>query len=168
MPQAILFAFIGSFLNYWVSKYMLLRQHKMPDMFSDFMANFFSNFMPWIILVWACTFRIFLSMIFRHYNLATESLIDTSDIKESLSDAADAVKNLDTDDIKEMFDGVANSVPLVAVFIAVIFILLPVRTLLNCCVDEHAALEDESEYKTLALTFSTDYDKENPLTIKKG
>jgi hypothetical protein len=50
IPFAIPIALVGSILNYWSYKYMLLRQHKMPDMFSDLMAIFFSNFMPWIIL----------------------------------------------------------------------------------------------------------------------
>lgn len=58
IPQAIPLACIGIFLDYWVYKYMLLRRHKMPEMFSDLMAIFFANFMPWVIFMQSIAFFI--------------------------------------------------------------------------------------------------------------
>lgn len=56
VPLAIPMALIGSFLNYWTYKYMLLRRHTMPNMFSREMATFFSNLIPYMALVWAIAF----------------------------------------------------------------------------------------------------------------
>jgi len=60
IPQAIPAALLGTTVNYWFSKYMLLRIHKMPDMFSGLMAQFFANLMPLIILIWALSFEYFI------------------------------------------------------------------------------------------------------------
>ena len=51
IPQAILVALFGSFATFWSLKYQLLRRDKMPEMFSVFMATFYANFLPYIILV---------------------------------------------------------------------------------------------------------------------
>ena len=51
IPVAIPLAFVSSFCFYWVTKYSFLRRYKMPDMFGELMATFFSNFMPWLIFV---------------------------------------------------------------------------------------------------------------------
>lgn len=59
IPHAIPMALFGTVLNYWSSKYNLLRIHKMPEMFSELMASFFANLMPWVALVWAASFHIF-------------------------------------------------------------------------------------------------------------
>jgi hypothetical protein len=50
IPQAIPFALLSTFFGYWTLKYSLLRRYKMPEMFSELMATFFSNFMPWLVL----------------------------------------------------------------------------------------------------------------------
>lgn len=63
IPLAIPLAFVGSVFNYWAYKYMLLRKHKMPEMFSDTMATFFANFMPTVLIVWGISFCVFLSKI---------------------------------------------------------------------------------------------------------
>lgn len=60
IPQAIPAALFGTTLNYWFSKYMVLRIHKMPDIFSGLMAQFFANLMPYIILMWASSFYYFM------------------------------------------------------------------------------------------------------------
>ena len=60
IPQAIPAALFGTVVNYWFSKYMLLRIHKMPEMFSGLMAQFFANLMPVIILIWALSFQYFI------------------------------------------------------------------------------------------------------------
>lgn len=59
IPHAIPMALVGTVLNYWSSKYNLLRVYKMPEMFSDLMASFFANLMPWVALIWAASFHIF-------------------------------------------------------------------------------------------------------------
>jgi len=59
IPHAIPIALIGSLYSYWVYKYMFLRQHKAPEMFSDYMATFFANAMPYIGLLWAMAFAFF-------------------------------------------------------------------------------------------------------------
>ena len=56
LPQAIPAALIGSFLSYWSLKYQLLRRDKMPDQFSEFMATFFANMMPYVILIQAAAY----------------------------------------------------------------------------------------------------------------
>ena len=63
IPVAIPCAFVGTFLNYWVSKYMILHVHKQPDMLSKLLASFFANFMPWIALFWALSFSYFVDKI---------------------------------------------------------------------------------------------------------
>ena len=63
IPQAIPCAMVSSFLCYWTTKYSMLRRYKMPDMFSDLMATFFSNFMPWLVLAWSCSAYFFLLKI---------------------------------------------------------------------------------------------------------
>lgn len=63
IPHAIPIAMVGSIYSYWVYKYMFLRKHKQPDMFSDFMATFFANAMPYIGLLWAIAFAFFIEMI---------------------------------------------------------------------------------------------------------
>jgi len=59
IPHAIPLALISSFLCYWIIKYSMLRRYKMPDMFSELMATFFSNFMPWVIFAWTIAIMLF-------------------------------------------------------------------------------------------------------------
>ena len=63
LPHAIPVAMFGSIYSYWVYKYMFLRKHKQPDMFSEFMATFFANAMPYIGLLWAMAFAFFIEKI---------------------------------------------------------------------------------------------------------
>ena len=63
IPLAIPLALAGSIINYWAYKYMLLRVHKMPEMFSEMMATFFANFMPLVLVVWGLSFCIFVDKI---------------------------------------------------------------------------------------------------------
>ena len=67
IPAAIPLACVGSFVNYWVYKYMLLRKHKMPEMFSDMMATFFVSFMPVVLIVWGISFCVFIDKIQKAY-----------------------------------------------------------------------------------------------------
>jgi hypothetical protein len=63
IPLTIPLALIGSILNYWVFKYMLLRRQKMPQMFSTIMATYFANFMPFVLVVWGASFMVFITKI---------------------------------------------------------------------------------------------------------
>jgi len=54
---------VGTFLSYWSLKYQLLRRDKMPEMFSDFMATFFANMMPYIVLMQAVAYCYFTTAI---------------------------------------------------------------------------------------------------------
>ena len=63
IPLALPIACIGSLLTYMSYKYMLLRVHKMPEMFGDLMATFFASLMPAILVVWALSYWIFVRQI---------------------------------------------------------------------------------------------------------
>ena len=77
IPLAIPLAFVGSFFNYWVYKYMLLRKHKMPEMFSDTMATFFSDFMPVVLIVWGLAFCIFVDRITKAYHTEFKTALES-------------------------------------------------------------------------------------------
>jgi hypothetical protein len=59
IPHAIPIALVGTFIDYWTNKYFLLRRSKMPDMFSELMASFFANFLPYIPFIWSVSFLYF-------------------------------------------------------------------------------------------------------------
>jgi hypothetical protein len=59
IPHSIPLALVATILQYWVTKYSLLRRYKVPEMFSSLMATFFSNFMPWIVLTWSLSAFLF-------------------------------------------------------------------------------------------------------------
>ena len=80
VPIAIPLAMFGSITNYIVYKYMLLRKHKMPEMFSDTMATFFANFMPMILIVWGISYCVFIDEITKAYYEEFSFMID-GDIK---------------------------------------------------------------------------------------
>jgi hypothetical protein len=51
--------------------------------------------------------------------------------------------------------------------LAICFLILPVRAYLHHITPE-AEEEENTEYKKVALSFPSDYDKENPLTMADG
>ncbi len=57
---------------------------------------------------------------------------------------------------------------LLGIILTAIFLLIPVRTLINSLVPKNMALLNESVYSEQMLGFYTDYDKENPVTRKDG
>lgn len=67
VPVAIPICMVGLILIYYSYKYMLLRVHKMPEMFGDLMATFFASFMPVILLTWCIAYVIFVSEINNTY-----------------------------------------------------------------------------------------------------
>ena len=56
LPQTIPLALVSTFLTYWATKYNLLRKNKMPDMFSELMATFFANLLPYLVFLWCISF----------------------------------------------------------------------------------------------------------------
>lgn len=68
IPLAIPIALVGSILFYWSFKYMLLRVHKAPEMLNRSMGTFFGNLLPYIILVQAASFFIFMNFIEAGFN----------------------------------------------------------------------------------------------------
>jgi len=151
IPHAIPLALISTFLCYWVTKYYMLRRFKQPEMFSELMATFFANFMPWIMLAWSLSFFFFLNMT-----------IDDIDLRRSFKAGQTAKK------MQNLIDENSRAVMAIGVVIAFVCVILPIRSCINRRINKKEALDNDNEYDSLALTFSTDYDKENPLTIKKG
>jgi len=62
----------------------------------------------------------------------------------------------------------ARLIMFIMIGVAVFCILFPFRTLINKRVNLKEALNETTSYSSLALSFSSDYDKENPLTTKAG
>ena len=52
-----------------------------------------------------------------------------------------------------------------AVTFTIVVLVLPVRSLISCLKKE-VEEEENTKYSKMALTFPSDYDKENPLTIQ--
>ena len=144
IPHAIPLALISTILCYWVTKYSLLRRYKMPEMFSSLMATFFSNFMPWIVLTWS------LSAFFLYRS------------------ARDSWKEFEKDETTIIFDKGTDSYLTVALVITFLCICLPIRTCINHFLRGDNFAANDKTYEEMALTFATDYDKENPLTRQKG
>ena len=132
IPHAIPLALVGSFFNYWFTKYMLLRHYKMPEMFSDLMASFFSNFMPWVTLVWSTSFFTFMYKLGTHYN--TDSIFE--EVQEEIEEETGYRIE------KDMFeDGAVYIIPFVTLGLSAFFVIAPFRTCLNRFVDENSALD---------------------------
>jgi len=67
-----------------------------------------------------------------------------------------------------LFDETTKGVPIYALITALICLIIPFRSILKVFINLREALNDERRYKKFALSFSSDYDKENPLTKKQG
>lgn len=67
-PLAIPIAFAGSVTSYFTNRYMLLRVHKMPEMFGDSMATIFASLMPVIMIVWSIGYAVFINEINNTYS----------------------------------------------------------------------------------------------------
>jgi hypothetical protein len=53
MPVAIPIAVIGIWLNYFITKFMLINWHKKPKNIGGEIVNFFANILPIMVIVWA-------------------------------------------------------------------------------------------------------------------
>jgi len=92
VPVGIPICMCGLILIYYSYKYMLLRVHKMPEMFGDLMATFFASFMPFILLTWCIAYVIFISEINNTY--AEEF---NEQYKDDTSGTTATTKDLDND-----------------------------------------------------------------------
>lgn len=68
VPLAIPIALGGSIVSYLTYRYMLLRIHKMPEMFGDSLATIFASLMPILMIAWAVAYIIFMNEINRTYS----------------------------------------------------------------------------------------------------
>jgi Skp family chaperone for outer membrane proteins len=138
VPWAPIAGLIGMFFSYMVDKYLLLRRHQRPEEMSGFMIHFFSNIVPYFILFWSISNFVFIKNVVEQYN-------------ETYEDEANNSYNI----------------AIAGMAIVGIYIAFPVRTIINKCFDDNK--EDEfSPYKDNYMNFLTDYDRENPVTKKKG
>jgi hypothetical protein len=114
----------------------------MPEQFSELMATFFANFLPYLVLVWSISFWIF----FARSRVLVEQ-------REKLLDEEDG-----------------EIIPAGIFGFAFICICIPYRSCIGACFGgaAEANAENIKEYKDVALTFPSDYDKANPLTSVQG
>lgn len=68
LPIAIPVAFVGSVFFYGVQKYELLRVHKQPEQLNRQLGIFFAGMLPYLILVQAISFMVFLADLESSYN----------------------------------------------------------------------------------------------------
>ena len=144
VPQAILVALLGSIISFWSLKYQLLRRDKMPEMFSAFMATFYANFLPYIVLIQTIAMFFFM-----------KKLTEDKDLKKYFPKQSGGPED-------------PRAAGVFAIVIAIICLCCPFRTYINKSADEHSVLEDETRYEQKFLQFQSDYDRENPLTKKSG
>ena len=71
------------------------------------------------------------------------------------------------EDYKAIEDS-ALTFPIIALIMAAICVILPMRTIIRKCVDEDEEDGDKTTYLEKVLQFTDDYDTSNPLTSKKG
>jgi len=122
----------------------------MPDMFSDFMATFFANMMPYIVLMQAGAYCWFMN-----------SLV----VKSVLGPATNPIPTYILDQYKNAALGPATF----SLFLALACLLCPWRTCIGASVDKADVNSDNTTtYNERALYFPSDYDRENPLTKKQG
>jgi hypothetical protein len=60
-PLAIPYAFFGSLINLFLWKYVLLNYGKRPQMLSSDLVRSFGYVMPYIVAIWAISFKFFLA-----------------------------------------------------------------------------------------------------------
>jgi hypothetical protein len=110
-------------------------------MFSDFMATFFANMLPYIVLMQAGAYCWFM------FTIANVSSVNYYYISSKDN----------------------NGPAIAALLIALICLICPWRSYIDSKVDkDDVNSKNKSRYNKVVLTFQTDYDRENPLTKKQG
>lgn len=59
VPVSPAIGFVGALLSYWSDKIMLVRRHKMPEMMGATMAFFFSNTLPFAMILYGIGNHVF-------------------------------------------------------------------------------------------------------------
>lgn len=122
-------------------------------MFSDFMATFFANGLPYIGFLWAIAFALFVELI----------------MKYSLKQQSSLLKPMADENENDLMSKGAQIFPIVALLFAVLCILCPIRLIIQMfCLKTYDIEDSNKKYSSRISTFPTDYDKENPLTKKRG
>ena len=103
LPITIPIAFLGLVCSYWVEKFNLLKVHRVPEMLNGVLTMFFSNLLPYFAFLWSIMF--FATSV--NYNEKREE------------EGRDELR--------------LRVLPLVAIIVSTIFILFPIRTIINWC-----------------------------------
>jgi hypothetical protein len=134
LPLSIPIAFLGFFLFYWVNKYTLLRVVERPEEMSGLIPIFFANLMPFIAFFWALSFALFYNTLFR----------------DIFNDGSSLAKR--------------NAVLFTVLAFCIFFLIIPVRTIINRFIKKPFDGAGAKWYDELISQFSTDYDRDNPIT----
>lgn len=149
IPHALPMALVGTFIYYWTYKYMLLRKHKRPEMLSGTMASFFANLLPWLIFAWSISFYMFQSK----FRGAIKFYRDHNEVSPEIEE--------------KLFSKKATLRALIAIAIATLCVILPIRSMLRKCFKSREC-PDTSLYTDEAYQFQTNYLKAYPLRVNEG
>jgi hypothetical protein len=140
IPLSIPIGIVGMFFAYWVDKHNLLRLYRVPEMMSGMVIMFLSNLVPYFALLWGLSYFCIFDVILTEGRFGGE-------------------RNL-----------VSEAVPIATLSFAALFVLLPVRTMINSCMADEGTLNKNSNetYTKSFEKFTCDYDRENPVTKKDG
>lgn len=171
VPVAIPIALGGSIISYYTYRYMLLRVHKMPEMFGDSLATIFASLMPILMIVWAVAYIVFVTEINRAYSEDFNENFTADKLGTNVTEVANSTGEVEHKgamvDKGLSEDDRSSNRAFTGLFLTICCCLLPVRTIIYKFKKE-VAEEENTAYKEIALTFPSDYDKENPLTMQKG
>ena len=124
-PILLVIGTFGAGYQFWIEKYVLLRRHKVPEVVGPQIAKFFSNLIPWAVLIWSTGVMGFTLTL----------------------------------------SGGSNLLGLIAFFIALTFIFVPIRSILLYLMPEvKKESGEEFLYKNQKFNFLHDYDRQNPMT----
>lgn len=139
----------------------------MPEMFGEIMATFFANLMPLILLIWAAAYQTFVEEInnefYKEFYVA-----HTEDVSQDGNDCLDKCdpSSVEQELYKKLSkEDNSNYIASIAVTCTFCCLLVPVRSYLHY-ITPNLPEQDDQPYNDVALTFSSDYDKENPLTMQ--
>ena len=103
LPVAMPMALVGVILHYILTKYMLTRLQKMPDEFSQDLTIYFANLMPFVAVVWAVSYFIFMDKTAQAVRISNEAnaikfqnLIELTDGSSTTYTVADLVTWINT------------------------------------------------------------------------
>lgn len=167
IPIGIPCAAIGSGLNYFSYKYLLLNHSKKPDAFSTLMADFFISLMPFVLMIWTLSYSIFVDLMNDHYNAGP--LREFRMLKHDDDDGDDIVcKEFPCRLYKDDYTSDILKWSMIAV---AAYLLIPSNLFVEKCCSKKKEMrkkDTESEYRSVFLSFPQDYDKENPITNRRG